>query len=854
MSERTTRTVLLAVFVLLAAGLAAAGFAYDLDLRRRLHERAHGELRAIAKLQVESVGQWVEERRADAAGIAAQASFGRLLIEGSPATADEVGAYLADTNARHRYHGAAVVDRGGRVVLARGGDAGLRDEVLAAAARAMAAGAAVSSDLRSGRDGAACLFSAAPIRGPGGAVLGALVFGADPASTLLPVLARWPTASRTAEVLLVQRAGRTARVLSPREAGPPQVELGPGDVESLAVEAARDGRDLLEGVDRRRARVIGVARPVPGTSWIVVAKVDAAEALDEGPAQGVIALVVAALLAAAGGAVAWVSERTRRLALRDRYAEGQARRQAEERARRAAEERQRERLAAAEALRTSEERLQHVVEAADAAVWDLDVRTGAMFFGAGWARLLGRAPEGAATVADAWALVHPADQPAARAAYDAHVAGFGPAFESTHRMRAATGEWRWMHARGKVVARDDRGRALRMVGTTVDVTDRQREREQLQLAERMASLGTLAAGVAHEINNPLTYVVANVGFAAESVSELAALAGARGAGVAGDVRDALAEARAGALRVRDIVRDLKTFSRADDEREGPVDLRAVLESCLNMARNEIRHRARLAVDLAETPPVTGNEGRLGQVFLNLLLNAAQAIPEGQAERHEVRVSLRRLDGARVAVEVQDTGCGIDHEVLPRIFDPFFTTKPVGQGTGLGLSICHRIVTAMGGEVVVESEPGRGTTFRVVLPSSAPPVAPAVDASVAAARPRRRVLVVDDEPVLVSSIRRLLARHHDVTAFGDPRAALAHVALDAGYDVLLCDVLMPGMTGLELHARLREVAPRLAAATIFMTGGAFTPQAAAELDASRLPRIDKPFSPEQLLELIAQRAP
>ncbi len=246
-----------------------------------------------------------------------------------------------------------------------------------------------------------------------------------------------------------------------------------------------------------------------------------------------------------------------------------------------------------------------------------------------------------------------------------------------------------------------------------DITERRRLQAQLALADWMVSVGTLASGVAHELNNPLSYVAANLTFVEGALRDLVAGASGPAAEVA-DFLAAVSDARQGATQMRSIIRNLRTFSRGDEGRAGPVDLGPVLESCVQMAWNELRHRARLVRELAELPSVHGNEARLGQVFLNLLVNAAQAISEGAAERNTVALCSHRMDDGRVAVEVKDTGSGIAPENLRRIFDPFFTTKPIGIGTGLGLSICHNIVTSLGGTIEVESTPGHGTTFRVVL--------------------------------------------------------------------------------------------------------------------------------------------
>ena len=244
-----------------------------------------------------------------------------------------------------------------------------------------------------------------------------------------------------------------------------------------------------------------------------------------------------------------------------------------------------------------------------------------------------------------------------------------------------------------------------------DLTDRKRLEAQVVMADRLASVGRLAAAVGHEINNPLAYVMANLDLALERIGEPDVSAPDRLA----DIVEMLREAREGSERVRHIVRDLKVFSRGETEERSRVDPRRVLDSCVNMARGEIRQRARLTKRYGETPPVLANEARLGQVLLNLLINAAHAIPEGEPEAHEIMVSTRQDERGQVVIEVKDSGSGIPDDVKRRLFEPFFTTKSGGRGTGLGLSICKSIVTALGGEIGFESQVGQGTSFRVTLP-------------------------------------------------------------------------------------------------------------------------------------------
>ncbi|WP_257453574.1 ATP-binding protein [Archangium lipolyticum] len=246
-----------------------------------------------------------------------------------------------------------------------------------------------------------------------------------------------------------------------------------------------------------------------------------------------------------------------------------------------------------------------------------------------------------------------------------------------------------------------------------DVTERKQMQSRLLLADRLASVGTLAAGIAHEINNPLAFVLSNLGFLEQ---ECQRLMGELPAEPLREMQEVLSETHQGAERMRHIMRDLRTLSRDDGEQLSAVDVREVLESSLRLVRNELRGRAQLVKDFEPVPLVWASEIRLGQVFLNLLINAAQALPANQPERNEVRVRVRAI-GTRVVIEVTDTGSGIAPEVRDRIFDPFFTTKPVGTGTGLGLSICHGIVSGLGGEITVESELGKGTTFRITLPAA-----------------------------------------------------------------------------------------------------------------------------------------
>ncbi|MEO6776305.1 MAG: PAS domain S-box protein, partial [Kofleriaceae bacterium] len=384
-----------------------------------------------------------------------------------------------------------------------------------------------------------------------------------------------------------------------------------------------------------------------------------------------------------------------------------------------------------------------------------------------------------------------------------------------------------------------------------DISERRELFARLALADRMLSIGTLAAGVAHEINNPLAYVLANLELLANELPSILATDGRRSRLDPTEIAAVVADAREGATRVSMIVRDLRALSREDDGGSGAVDVVTVLRSSVKMAHNEIRHRARIVETFAQPlPAVRASASRLGQVFLNLLLNAAQAIAEGDVAANEIRIRAgTTADGGRICVEIEDTGAGMSVGVQRRIFDPFFTTKPPGVGTGLGLSISHQIIMSIGGEIDVTSAPGRGSTFRVTLPvvldASVAAAVPAVDI----AGPHARVLMIDDEAAVGRSTRLLLAPEHDVVPVTRAKDALGRLLSGERYDVILCDLMMPEMSGIEFYEQLARSAPQYLGKIVFLTGGAFTPHAREFLASVATPHLEKPFTELALRQAI-----
>jgi PAS domain S-box-containing protein len=430
--------------------------------------------------------------------------------------------------------------------------------------------------------------------------------------------------------------------------------------------------------------------------------------------------------------------------------------------------------------------------------------------------------------------------------------GLGQALDAVRLGGTWHGEGRCVGRDGSALAHevtawpihDAAGAVTHMVVMCHDLTERRQSQARLLLTDRMVSIGTLAAGVAHEINNPLAFVLTNLNYALEALAE--------GGTPLAEVREALLEVRQGADRVRDIVRDLKTFTRSEDGERRAVDVERVLESSIKMAWNEIRHRAQLVRSFARVPPVVAEEARLGQVFLNFILNAVQAIPEGDVKGNAITVATRLGSDGRVVIDVRDTGAGIPESVRPHLFEPFFTTKPVGVGTGLGLYICHSIVVSLGGSIEVESAPGKGSCFRVRLPAAQRSERSAAGLARAGGGARRgKVLVVDDEPMIGATLTRILSAH-EVVPVHSAREALARIEAGERFDVILCDLMMPEMNGMDLHAALAKAAPEVVGRMVFLTGGIFTAAARAFVEQTSAPIVEKPFDPASLREMVAKR--
>ncbi len=378
------------------------------------------------------------------------------------------------------------------------------------------------------------------------------------------------------------------------------------------------------------------------------------------------------------------------------------------------------------------------------------------------------------------------------------------------------------------------------VGTTLiawDVTEQRALEANAMISDRMAAIGTMTAGIAHEINNPLTYLLANLELLERMASSDAA-------------RRSLSAAKEGATRIRAIVSDLSTFSRVGEERRVVVEVHDLIDSALRMAESTTRPRARVVKNYGAVAPVLASDARLAQVFLNLIVNAAHAIGDGDpaVDRIEITTS---MDRKRVVVEVKDTGRGIAPELLPRLFDPFVTTKPVGSGTGLGLYICRNVVTALGGEIQATNTE-TGAVFRVSLPAagvppSVPPPPPPPPEEI---RPDvLRVLAVDDEPSILAIVTAFLEGHSVRVAHGGSEALA--ILDEEEFDVVLCDLVMPDVTGLDVYEHLKKKGKGAEKRMVFITGGAVTAKARAFLDGCDNIVVAKPFGPEELRAVVQE---
>jgi PAS domain S-box-containing protein len=375
-----------------------------------------------------------------------------------------------------------------------------------------------------------------------------------------------------------------------------------------------------------------------------------------------------------------------------------------------------------------------------------------------------------------------------------------------------------------------------------DVTENLLSREQYVRDDRLAAIGSLAVGVAHEVNNPLAYVMLNLEILQSEVSTRLG-------------QEAISEALDGVRRIRRIVSELGGFWHGES-RAGVsvVDIETVVSAATSLMQNEIRHRATLLRRLEPDLCVVAREGYLVQVLVNILIYAVNAIPDNSGEQHTILVGSRSVGESGAEITISDNGRGFAPEELSRMFDPFGVPGVPSDKTGLGLAITKRMVDELGGHIAVTSNGHRGSTFSVILPR-----AQRSETSVESRRVHPdllqapfRVLVVDDEPLIVRAIKRVLT-HCNVQTAVDGGEALALLAQDPNYDVVLCDLMMPRVSGPELFRQVSARHSHLLPAFVFMTGGAFSEWSRRFLQSTECPVITKPFEPTELRDCVERTA-
>jgi nitrogen-specific signal transduction histidine kinase/ActR/RegA family two-component response regulator len=374
-------------------------------------------------------------------------------------------------------------------------------------------------------------------------------------------------------------------------------------------------------------------------------------------------------------------------------------------------------------------------------------------------------------------------------------------------------------------------------------------------ADKLACIGQMSAGIAHEINNPAAYVLANLTVLGDLLDELRGEPlGEAGRQALTSAHEILTDCTGGMERIQRVAGDLKLFSRVEYDSFERVSLNEVVEGALKLADNELRHRARVEKKLGASAPVLGDASKLSQIVLNLLINAAQAIESGDASHNVISVETVS-DETQVILRVRDTGSGIAESALPRIFDPFFTTKPKGSGTGLGLWLVRELVRMHDGEIAARNTRD-GTVFEVVLPADVgsvkrPAVLPPTLHTGASmpVRRRARVLLIDDDPALRRALKRLLNPHHTLIEADGGASAISALRGQASFDAILCDLMMPDLDGPAVYDFIVQHRPELAEHLVFMSGGAFTERAQTFLEHSGMRVIEKPVSRETLLRAI-----
>ena len=469
-----------------------------------------------------------------------------------------------------------------------------------------------------------------------------------------------------------------------------------------------------------------------------------------------------------------------------------------------------ERKKTEKALRTTEERYALAMEVANDGIWDRDIETGDTYFSPRWKKLLGYENHELSNRQEEWEKrIHPDDHDKVMEDMANYFNGNAPYYFSEYRLRHKDGSYHWVMAKGAIVRNED-GHATRFVGSHTDITDRKKVEEerkslevQLQHSQKMETIGTLAGGIAHDFNNILTPIMNYTFLALEGLPE------------DGYAREDLENVMKAADRAKELVQQILTLSRQDEATSQHVQVSVIIEETLKLIRPLLPSTIEIQQKVDDCGYVWADPARIHQVLMNLYTNASHSMRD-EGGRLEVSAGVTEIDdesakkylnlqpGKHVMISVSDTGHGMDDVIVERIFDPFFTTKCVGEGTGLGLSVVHGIILNLGGEITVDSEPGKGTTFKVYIPSSDNnEVQVTTRESGEVPVGKEKILFVDDEKAIVSLGEAMLGRlGYEVTARSSSLEALEEFRADPEkFDLIISDYTMPKMTGVQLARKL-----------------------------------------------------
>ncbi|MEZ4407694.1 MAG: response regulator [Polyangiales bacterium] len=472
------------------------------------------------------------------------------------------------------------------------------------------------------------------------------------------------------------------------------------------------------------------------------------------------------------------------------------------------------------------------------------------------ARQLGAESTAALVGVEVLSSVHPADRPSAARRMRETRASRPP---EPGVVRFLKGEGAWVALEVSTTPLEGfEGEGACLV-VTRDLTERRRLFGQFIAADRSAAMGTLAASIAHGINTPMTQVVAGAALARDDARRLLegldATAGRedldRVRAALRELADALKWLHEGADNAARLARGLGMFSLQSEAEGRPVDLEKTLAAVVALTGNSIRHRARFVTDVGPLPKVVGSEARVGHLLLSALVRAAQAVPEGDADRHEIALRASRV-GDAVLIEVNDSGEPDDHEGLVDPSDPMTALERGAAPRSLALAICRSIAEELGGAFEVTPS-WRGTRVAIrLLAAEQREWVPPLSSRPASEAPRGRVLIVDDEKLLVELMARILHADHEVVGTSDPTEALARIEAGERFDAIVCDLMMPKMSGIDLHAAVARFAPHVAARMLFLTAGAFTARARDFLASGAVPWFEKPIEPERLRQVVTAR--